>query len=110
MIGGFRSISFVSVSQWVRCSVWGNHRLVYFENFSDLSLFLSLGRIKQCLPSSLDKHSTNAIGISFAILEQSRFILSWTSTLHCNRPLALRGHVTNASFNTMSWNLADAKN
>ena len=27
-----------------------------------------------------------------------------------NRPLALRGHVTNASFKTLSWNLADAKN
>ena len=28
---------------------------------------------------------------------------------HYHRPLALRGDVTNASFKTMSYNLADAK-
>ena len=61
MIGGFKSVSFVTVIRFVACDLplWGNHRLVFLEDFFSSFLFLSLARIKQCLPPFLDKNSTN---------------------------------------------------
>ena len=29
LIGGFRSVLFVTMFHWVRCLVWGNHRLIF---------------------------------------------------------------------------------
>ena len=57
-----------------RCEMmtWGNHRLVCFEDFFWSFLFLSLARIKQCLPPSTEVSLTMVI--SFTILEQSRVI------------------------------------
>ena len=59
-----------------RCEMttWGNHRLVCFEDFFWSFLFLSLARIKQCLPPSTEVSLTMVI--SFTILEQSRVIHS----------------------------------
>ena len=60
----------------LRCEMttWGNHRLVCFEDFFWSFLFLSLARIKQCLPPSTEVSLTMVI--SFTILEQSRVIHS----------------------------------
>ena len=56
------SIHFVCfcVSRFVACDrpVSGNNRLVFVEDFSDLS-YSSLASIKQCLPTALDKKSTH---------------------------------------------------
>ena len=75
------SIHFVCfcVSRFVACDrpVSGNNRLVFFEDFSDVSYsYKSLARTKQCLPPALYK-SPLIIAISFAILEPPRFILSF---------------------------------
>ena len=56
-------------------TTWGNHRLVCFDDFFWSFLFLSLARIKQCLPPSTELSLT--IVISFTILEQSRVIHSF---------------------------------
>ena len=67
-MGGFQSFLFlffvggggggVCISRFVACErpVLGNNRLVFFEDFSDLSnvrMPTSLARMKQSLPSSL---------------------------------------------------------
>ena len=71
-----------------RCemTMWGNHRLVCFEDFFWSFLFLSLARIKQCLPPSTEVSLTMVI--SFTILEQSRVIHSFVfagqaGRVHC---------------------------
>ena len=53
----------VCISRFADCErpVLGNNQLVFFEDFSDLSnvrMSTLLERIKQSLPSSLDKHCT----------------------------------------------------
>ena len=67
-------------------TTWGNHQLVCFEDFFWSFLFLSLTRIKQCLPPSTEVSLTMVI--SFTILEQSRFIHSFVfagqaGRVHC---------------------------
>ena len=57
-----------------------------------------------CLPG---RRLSRYVG-KFAVFIKSMF--QWLKAHWDNRPLALRGHVTNASFNHLSWNLADAKN
>ena len=65
VIGAFWSTLFVSVFQGSLLvialfrTVSGNDRLVFFEAFSWSFLFLSLKRIKQCLPPALNKNSTH---------------------------------------------------
>ena len=69
VIGAFRSTLFVSVFQGsLACDrpVSGNNQLVFLEDFSDHSYSCLLLSTKSPLP----------IAISFAILEQSRVILS----------------------------------
>ena len=79
VIGVFRSVLFVSCFK-VRCFVIVLFRpiidwLSLLRRFSWSFLFLSLARIKQRLPPSFDKTSTHHRD-SFAILKQSRVILS----------------------------------
>ena len=79
LIGRFRSVLFVSCFKVRRFvillfrAVIDQLRLLgrFFCSF----LFLSLARIKKCLPPSFDKNPLT-IAISFAVLEQSRVILS----------------------------------
>ena len=77
------SIHFVCfcVLRFVACdrSVSGNNRLVFFEDFSDHSY--------SCLLPS--KKSPLMIAISFAILEQSRVILSFVFAGQARRVLCI---------------------
>ena len=61
VIGGFRSVWFVSVFQGLLIVIVPFRAIVVslLRKFFWAVLFLSLARIKQCLPPSLDKNSTH---------------------------------------------------
>ena len=80
------------VSRSVACDrpVSGNNQIVFFGRFFWSFLFLSLARIKQCLPPALDKNSTHHrdfLRYSWAVLSYSKFCFcgpSWVSALNCD--------------------------